>query len=185
MRMLGIDPGLSATGWGLVSTDRLRLSHHSYGIIRSTARDADTNRLAAIADQLEKIISEEKPEAAIIEEIFVVNNPRSALRLGMARGVAVMVCGRAKLPLYEISARRVKQAVTGTGKADKKQVCQMVARLLNIKTPPSDAGDALAMAIAGLQGDRSKLASAENISSPSNGLEQAIAAALARQDRLD
>jgi len=113
-----------------------------------------------------------------------VNNPRSALRLGMARGVAVMVCGRAKLPLYEISARRVKQAVTGTGKADKKQVCQMVARLLNIKAPPSDAGDALAMAIAGLQGDRSKLASAEHIPSPSNGLEQAIAAALARQDRL-
>ena len=69
----------------------------------------------------------------------MVNNPRSALRLGMARGVAVMVCGRAKLPLYEISARRVKQAVTGTGKADKKQVCQMVARLLNIKAPPSDA----------------------------------------------
>src|SRR6056300_782829 len=128
MRMLGIDPGLGATGWGLVSMEGLRLCHHNHGIIRSTAREADTLRLAAIADQLEKIISEEKPEAAIIEEIFVVNNPRSALRLGMARGVAVMVCGRAKLPLYEISARRVKQAVTGTGKADKKQVSQMVAR---------------------------------------------------------
>jgi|SaaInl3SG_22_DNA_1037383.scaffolds.fasta_scaffold09880_3 crossover junction endodeoxyribonuclease RuvC len=181
MRMLGIDPGLGATGWGLVSMEGLRLCHHNHGIIRSTAREADTHRLAAIADQLEKIISEEKPEAAIIEEIFVVNNPRSALRLGMARGVAVMVCGRAKLPLYEISARRVKQAVTGTGKADKKQVSQMVARLLNIKAPPSDAGDALAMAIAGLQGNSTKLASAEHTATPSTGLEQAIAAALARQ----
>ena len=73
--------------------DGLRLCHHSHGIIRSTAGEADTNRLAAIANQLEKIISEEKPEAAIIEEVFVVNNPRSALRLGMARRVASWSAG--------------------------------------------------------------------------------------------
>ena len=93
-----------------------------------------------------------------------------------------MVCGRAGLPLYEISALRVKQAVVGTGKADKKQVSEMVARLLNIKRPASDAGDALAMAIAGLQGGSSKMASAEQTQTVQGGLERAIAAALAKQD---
>ena len=184
MLMLGIDPGLTATGWGLVSMQGTRLCHHDHGIIRSTARDADADRLAAIAVQLEAIIAAHQPQAAIIEEIFVVNNPRSALRLGMARGVGVMVCGRARLPLYEISALRVKQAVVGTGKADKKQVSEMVARLLNIKKPASDAGDALAMAIAGLQGGSSKMASAEQTQTAQGGLERAIAAALAKQDEL-
>jgi len=184
MLMLGIDPGLSATGWGLVSLQGARLCYHRHGVIRSTAREADTQRLAEIGQQLEEIIATEQPEAAIIEEIFVVNNPRSALRLGMARGVAVMECGRANLPLYEISARRVKQAVTGTGKADKRQVSEMVARLLNIKTPPFDAGDALAMAISGLQGGSSKLASEKSAPEPSGGLESAIATALAKQDKL-
>ena len=144
------------------------------GIIRSTARDADTDRLAAIADQLEKIISAERPEAAIIEEIFVVNNPRSALRLGMARGEWRSWSAGAQNCRFMKFLHGVKQAVTGTGKADKKQVCQMVAKLPNIKAPPSDAGDALATAIAGLQGDRSKLASADHIPSPSTGLEQAM-----------
>ena len=183
MLMLGIDPGLTATGWGLVSMQGTRLCHYRHGIIRSTAREADTKRLASISYRLEEIIKVERPDAAIIEEIFVVNNPRSALRLGMARGVAVMACGRAELSLYEISARRVKQAVTGTGKADKRQVSEMVARLLNIETPPSDAGDALAMAIAGLQGGSSKLASEQNAPAPFGGLEGAIAAALAKQDQ--
>ena len=83
MLMLGIDPGLTATGWGLVSLQGLRLRHHDHGIIRSTARDADTERLAGIADQLEAIIATHQPQAAIIEEIFVVNNPRSALQLNI------------------------------------------------------------------------------------------------------
>ncbi len=183
MLMLGIDPGISATGWGLVSIQGTRLCHHRHGVIRSTAREADTKRLASISYQLEEIINVERPDAAIIEEIFVVNNPRSALRLGMARGVAVMVCGKAGLSLFEISARRVKQSVTGTGKADKRQVSEMVARLLNIRTPQSDAGDALAMSIAGLQGGSSKLASEKSAPTPYGRLEGAIAAALAKQNQ--
>jgi crossover junction endodeoxyribonuclease RuvC len=181
MIMLGIDPGLSATGWGLVSVSGSHLVHHQHGVIRSTPKQADTARLAMIADSLCEIIVQHQPEAAIIEEIFVVNNPRSALRLGMARGVALMVCGQTDLPLYEISARRVKQAVTGTGKADKKQVAEMVARLLAIPAPPFDAADALAMAIAGLQGASTKIASAEGPHTPSGGLERAIADALEKQ----
>ena len=88
MLMLGIDPGLTATGWGLVSMQGTRLCHHDHGIIRSTARDADTdNELAAIADPARgNYRCASAANKAIIEEIFVVNNPRSALRLGMARG---------------------------------------------------------------------------------------------------
>jgi len=183
MLMLGIDPGLTATGWGLVSIQGARLNHHAHGIIRSTSREADTDRLKMIADRLSQIISEYRPAAAVIEEIFVVKNPRAALRLGMARGVAMMACGTAGLPLYEIAARRVKQVVTGTGAADKKQVAAMVARLLAVPLPPSDAADALAMAIAGLQGGTQKNISGLQPAGRVSGLEQAIAAALAKQTR--
>ncbi len=152
MLMLGIDPGLQATGWGLVSLTGSRLCHHQHGIIRSTAKQPDTQRLANIAERLSELIQTHQPDKAIIEEIFVVQNPKSALRLGMARGVAIMACGAADLALLEISARKMKQAITGTGTADKKQIAQMVSRLLNISAPPSDAADALGLAIAGLQG---------------------------------
>jgi crossover junction endodeoxyribonuclease RuvC len=116
----------------------------------------------------------------MIEEIFVSQNPRSALRLGMARGVAIQVCGAAGLGVGEIAARAAKQAVTGTGRADKKQMAAMVARLLMIEAPPSDAADALAIAIAGVQSGNNF--SAQKGSAPAgSGLQAAIAAALAKE----
>lgn len=152
MRMLGIDPGLQATGWGIVSLTGSQLRHHAHGIIRTNARTADPERLVKIHHGLVQAIQDYRPDRVIIEEIFIVRNPQSVLRLGMARGVGILVCGEAGLPLAEISARRVKQVVTGSGKAGKMQVAAMVSRLLNIAPPASDAADALAIAISGLQG---------------------------------
>lgn len=180
MRMLGIDPGLQATGWGLVRFSANRLYHEGHGIIRTTTKMSDAERLCAIADGLGDVIRDYQPENAMIEEIFVSQNPRSALRLGMARGVAIQVCGAAGLGVGEIAARAAKQAVTGTGRADKKQMAAMVARLLMIEAPPSDAADALAIAITGVQSGNNL--SVQKGSAPAGGgLQAAIAAALAKE----
>ena len=179
MRIIGIDPGLQATGWGVIASDRARLRDVDHGVIRTTTRISDPERLGLIFEGLQDVIANYKPETAIIEEIFVKDNPRSALRLGLARGVAILACGQAGLPLSEISALKVKQAVTGTGTADKKQVADMVSRLLGIPAPPSDAADALAMAIACYQG---AAAPKTNKAQTTDALSAAIEAAL-QKDR--
>ncbi len=179
MRIIGIDPGLQATGWGVIAPDGTQLRDVNHGVIRTTTRVNDPERLGLIFQGLQNVIATHQPETAIIEEIFVKDNPRSALRLGLARGVAILACGQAGLTLFEISARKVKQAVTGTGTADKKQVAHMVSRLLGIPTPPSDAADALAMAIACHQG---AAVPKKETAQMSDGLSAAIEAAL-QKDR--
>ena len=179
MRIIGIDPGLQATGWGVIATDGAQLRNVDHGVIRTTTRRSDPERLGLIFERLQNVIATYQPETAIIEEIFIKDNPRSALRLGLARGVALLACGQAGLPLSEISALKVKQAVTGTGTADKKQVADMVSRLLRIPAPPSDAADALAMAIACYQGAASPKRDTAQIS---GALSAAIEAAL-QKDR--
>ena len=178
MRILGIDPGLQATGWGVIASDGAQIRDVDHGIIRTTSGISDPERLGLIFERLQNVISTHQPEMAIIEEIFVKDNPRSALRLGLARGVAILACGQAGLVLSEISARKVKQAVTGTGTADKKQVADMVSRLLGIPAPPSDAADALAMAIACYQGAAS---SKTEMAQMPDGLSSAIEAALEKE----
>ena len=180
MRIIGIDPGLQATGWGVIASDGAQLKNIDYGVIRTTTRMSDPERLGLIFEGLQNVISTYQPETAIIEEIFVKDNPRSALRLGLARGVAMLACGRAGLALSEISARKVKQAVTGTGAADKKQVADMVSRILVIKAPPSDAADALAMAISCYQGAAAP--KTKKVRMP-DGLSAAIEAALQRDQK--
>ena len=179
MRIIGIDPGLQATGWGVIASDGAQLKGVSHGIIRTNTRMSDPERLILIFEGLQNVIANHQPETAIVEEIFVKDNPRSALRLGLARGVAILACGQARLALSEISARKVKQAVTGTGAADKKQVANMVSRLLGIPPPPSDAADALALAIACYQGAAAPKTEAAQMS---DGLSAAIEAAL-QKDR--
>ena len=179
MRIIGIDPGLQATGWGVIDTDSTQLRHVDHGIIRTNVRMSDPERLVLIFEGLQNVMATYQPKTAIIEEIFIKHNPRSALRLGLARGVAILACGQAGLALSEISARKVKQAVTGMGAADKKQVAQMVSRLLGIPAPPSDAADALAMAIACYQG--AAVPKTETAQMPV-GLSSAIEAAL-KKDR--
>ena len=175
MRIIGIDPGLQATGWGVIASDGPRLEAVEYGIIRTTTRQSDPERLSLIYEGLLSAIDAHRPDQAVIEEIFVNHNPRSALRLGLARGAAILACGQTGLPLSEISPRKAKQAVTGTGTADKQQMSAMVSRLLAIPAPPSDAADALAMAIACFQGAAAQTA---DKSEPGTGLSAAIEAAL-------
>jgi crossover junction endodeoxyribonuclease RuvC len=148
MRILGIDPGIRNTGWGVVEQSDNRLRHIANGVIRPKPNLADAARLHFIAVGVAEAIAAHRPDAAAIEEIFVAKSATSALKLGMARGVAMMQCGEASLPLMEISARRVKKSVAGTGTADKRQMQDMVERLLGIRAANADAADALAIAIA-------------------------------------
>ncbi len=148
--MLGIDPGLQCTGWGLVSQSGQQLHHIAHGTVRTNSAFSDALRLREIHDGLAEVVSQWQPHAAAIETIFVARGAASAIKLGMARGVAMQLCSGAGLSLVEVAARQVKKAVTGTGKADKKQVQAMVNRLLNIQSRGADAADALAIAIAAL-----------------------------------
>ena len=148
MRILGIDPGIRNTGWGVIEQKDNRLSHIANGVIKPNPDVPDADRLHHIANGLSEVITTFQPEWAGIEEIFVAKSAASALKLGMARGVALMKCGQSALPVIEIAARRVKKAVTGTGNADKVQMQDMVERLLGIRAANADAADALAIAIA-------------------------------------
>jgi crossover junction endodeoxyribonuclease RuvC len=148
MKILGLDPGLGTTGWGLIQAEGNRLRHIANGQIR-TATDAPLpQRLAALADQLEQLIAEQRPDAAAAEEVFVNKNPQSTLKLGQARGVVLMCAARSGIDVGEYAARLVKKAVVGNGNAEKVQVHAMVSRLLpGVKVAGPDAADALAVAI--------------------------------------
>lgn len=184
MRILGIDPGLRSTGWGVIACDDGRLRHIANGAIQPITTLADADRLRIIFDELGDVIAQHKPDQAVIEQIFVAKSAGSALRLGMARGVGLLVCGANGLAVGEISARAVKKAVAGTGAAEKKQVQDMVTRLLAVTAKNADAADALAIAIA-VSNDAGKLAdvrvgSGKGVSA--GNLSAAIAEALARDD---
>ena len=148
MRILGLDPGLGTTGWGVIEADGNRLAHVANGQIRTDPAAPLPKRLAALADQLETLIAEHHPAAAAAEEVFVNKNPQSTLKLGQARGVMLMCAARAGIEVGEYSPSLVKKAVVGTGAAEKAQVHAMVSRLLpGVKIAGSDAADALAVAI--------------------------------------
>ena len=148
MRILGLDPGLGTTGWGLIQAEGNRLGHIANGQLKTDPSAPLPRRLAALADQLEALIAEQRPDAAAVEEVFVNKNPQSTLKLGQARGVVIMTAARAGIDVGEYAARLVKKAVVGVGNAEKAQVHAMVQRLLpgcDISSP--DAADALAVAI--------------------------------------
>lgn len=148
MRILGLDPGLGTTGWGMIEAQGNRLAHVGNGQIKTDPTAALPNRLASLADQLEKLIAEQRPDSAAAEEVFVNKNPQSTLKLGQARGVVLMSVARSGIEIGEYSPRLVKKAVVGTGSAEKTQVHAMVARLLgSAKIAGPDAADALAVAI--------------------------------------
>lgn len=148
MIVIGLDPGLQATGWGVIEANGNRLRHIANGTVRSRAADPLADRLVQLYDALEAIIAAHQPAAAAVEEVFVNANPRSTLKLGHARGVVMLVAARSGLPVAEYAASFVKKAVVGVGAADKAQVQAMVARLLpGCITTGSDAADALAVAI--------------------------------------
>lgn len=148
LKILGLDPGLGTTGWGLIQADGNRLSHIANGELRTNPSSPLPSRLAALAGQLEALLAEHRPDGAAVEEVFVNANPQSTLKLGQARGVAIMVAARAGMDVGEYAARLVKKAVVGNGNAEKAQVHAMVSRLLpGTRIAGPDAADALAVAI--------------------------------------
>jgi crossover junction endodeoxyribonuclease RuvC len=148
VRILGLDPGLGTTGWGLIEAEGNRLAHIANGQIKTDTFMPLARRLAALADALEALIAAHAPAAAAVEEVFVNKNPQSTLKLGQARGVVLMCAARAGIEVGEYSPSLVKKAVVGTGGAEKAQVHAMVSRLLpGVKIAGPDAADALAVAI--------------------------------------
>jgi crossover junction endodeoxyribonuclease RuvC len=148
MKILGLDPGLGTTGWGLIQAEGNRLSHLANGEFKTSPASRLPARLAEIANQLENLLAEHRPDAAAVEEVFVNKNPQSTLKLGQARGVVLMLAARSGLTVGEYAARLVKKAVVGNGNAEKVQVHAMISRLLpGVKIAGADAADALAVAI--------------------------------------
>ncbi|HKE40079.1 MAG TPA: crossover junction endodeoxyribonuclease RuvC [Casimicrobiaceae bacterium] len=146
-RILGIDPGLRVTGFGMIVADRGRLHYVTSGCIRNTSGELPL-RLATILRDLGSVIVAHHPTEVVVEKVFVNANPQSTLMLGQARGAAISAAVLAELPVIEYTALQVKQAVVGHGKAAKEQVQEMVRRLLVLPAVPStDAADALACAI--------------------------------------
>ena len=149
MLILGLDPSLSCTGWGLISAKGSRLCHVANGQIPTDAKTAMPARLAALQSELADVIAQYRPDRAACEEVFLNKNPQSTLKLAQARGVVLAACGTAGLPVREHAARLVKKAVVGTGSAEKAQVQAMLHVLLaGAEVTGPDAADALAVAIA-------------------------------------
>ncbi len=147
MRILGLDPGLQATGWGVIEAEGNRLTHVAHGVVRTTTEARLSVRLAFLSSSLTELIAVHAPEEAAVEEVFVNVNPASTLKLGMARGVVMLAPAAAGLHVAEYAATLVKQSCVGTGRADKAQVAMMVSRLLPGCKATADAADALAVAI--------------------------------------
>lgn len=148
VRILGIDPGLGVTGYGVVEKAGSRLVYVASGRIRSQGGCELSSRLAAILDGLTEVIECHRPAEVAVEKVFVNVNPQSTLLLGQARGAAICAAVLARLPVSEYTALQVKQSVVGLGHASKEQVQDMVKRLLRLAAAPgSDAADALACAI--------------------------------------
>ena len=149
IRILGLDPGLRRTGWGVITVAGSRLVHVAHGVITPSEKAPFSERLLHLFDEVQGVIASHGPEEAAIEETFMTANGSSTLKLGHARAAAMLAPAKAGLVVAEYAATVVKKAVVGTGGAGKDQVAYMVARLLpTAGSPTADAADALAVAIA-------------------------------------
>ncbi len=148
MLIIGLDPGLGTTGWGIVAKSGNRLSHIANGQVRTDPAASLAERLVTLDRELADVIARFSPDQGAVEEVFVNANPQSTLKLGQARGVCLLAVARAGLPVTEYATRAVKKALVGTGAAEKAQVQAMLKVLLpGVKLAGADAADALAVAI--------------------------------------
>ena len=156
--IIGIDPGIRNTGWGIISNFENKLHHIDHGVIVPNSEESDASRLFYISSHLDEILNNYKPSLAVIEKIFVSASGESALKLGMARGVALnVIASKKNILIIELAARFVKKAITGSGAADKNQIKFMIEKLLGKRVDKLDASDALAIAIAGSNSKNRKL----------------------------
>ena len=148
MKLLGIDPGLRNTGWGIIESEGSRLTYVGDGVVKSDAKLSLAERLVQLHDGLLKIHKEFQPSEAAVEETFVNVNPSSTLKLGQARGIALFVPSKFGLPVFEYSPNLIKKSIVGSGHASKEQVQMMVNALLpGCNFESADSADALAIAI--------------------------------------
>ena len=148
VRILGLDPGLRNTGWGIIDVEGNRLNYVAHGVIHSDSTENLPRRLGQLFQGLEEIIRLWQPHEASVEETFVNTNAASTLKLGMARGIVLLAPAQAGLPVGEYSANRIKKSIVGVGHAEKHQVAHMVQLLLSgCGAVTADAADALAAAI--------------------------------------
>src|SRR3989344_4418489 len=149
MIIIGFDPGVAITGWGVIKKDKQQPVFVNTGVIRTTAKLALSDRLSIIFDQSQSLLRQFKPDVCVLEEIFFNTNAKTALLVGHARGVVMLACQKQKLPVFAYTPFQVKLAITGYGRADKNQMQQMVKALLKLPQipKPDDAADALAVAL--------------------------------------
>ena len=147
--ILGLDPSLSCTGWGVIRSEGSRLAHVAHGEVPTDAKAPMAQRLHHLHDAIAAVIATHAHDRVAVEEVFAKKNPQSTLKLAQARGSVLAACGRAGVPVREHAARAVKKAVVGTGGAEKAQVQAMLKVLLpGVAIAGADAADALAVAIA-------------------------------------
>lgn len=148
VRVLGIDPGSRITGYGVIEAFRGQLAFVTCGVIKTDSGAPFAHRINEIFEGINQIVQVYQPSVAAVEDVFVSKNPRSALKLGQARGAAVVAAMQNGLAVYDYSPKLVKQSVVGYGQAEKGQIQQMMKMLLNLpKQPSNDAADALAVAM--------------------------------------
>lgn len=189
MRLLGLDPGLRFTGWGVIDVDGNRLRHVANGTLKSTASRTMAERLLELHDGVLAIIESHAPDEAAVEETFVNKNPESTLKLGLARGAVLLAPAKKGMRVTEYAPNRVKKTVVGAGHANKDQVQVMVAKLLPdaaFETP--DAADALAVAVCHAHFAQSRHAFGDQVGvsrirqqSATGGYEKAVQAALRKE----
>ncbi|MFA4954325.1 MAG: crossover junction endodeoxyribonuclease RuvC [Patescibacteria group bacterium] len=151
LRVLGVDPGFGRTGFGVIEQQGSEVTWLAHGCVETESKMEFEDRLAAIKQKLTQVIQEHRPDCMSLEHLYFQTNVKTAMKVGMARGVIMLIAQENNLPIVELTPNQVKQGITGYGSADKKQVQAMVQRFLHLKDipQPDDAADALAIAIVG------------------------------------
>lgn len=164
MIALGIDPGTRFLGWGVVRQDGNRVIHIAHGVVRAGERRPLSERLCVLDEALRAVIEQHRPDVGSVETLFFHKDAQAAAKLGHARGVALLCLARASLQVAEYAPAQVKRVITGKGQADKRQVALMVRAILGLdEPPPSDAADALALALTHLRKAPLEAALAERV----------------------
>ena len=182
MRIIGLDPGLRHTGWGIIELKNNRLLHIDDGRISPSTNLDEGDRLLIIRNKLKEIVDNYNPSISAVEQIFVGYGMGSSLKLGMARGVSILVLAEASLEIKELPPKLVKKTVTGYGSASKLQIKAMVSKLLGIEPKNEDSSDALAVAISAQHIGYKEISS--NLENKQSGLDLAIAKALLKDQNV-
>ena len=182
MRIIGLDPGLRHTGWGIIELKNNRLFHIDDGRISPPTNLDEGDRLLIIRNKLKEIVDNYNPSISAVEQIFVGYGMGSSLKLGMARGVSILVLAEASLEIKELPPKLVKKTVTGYGSASKLQIKAMVSKLLGIEPKNEDSSDALAVAISAQHIGYKQISS--NLENKQSGLDLAIAKALLKDQNV-